>query len=97
MANTSGKFKMIDFEKLSEWGLIYKINKEVLHPLGLALTRELETPISKGAVISPDLKFEYTDDVVQRNEAKLNAFIENREQILCDLLGLKPEEITDSF
>ena len=30
--------KQVDWNQLSEWGLIWKINKEVLHPLGIAIT-----------------------------------------------------------
>jgi hypothetical protein len=29
----------IDYEQMSQFGLIYEINKKVLHPLGLAMTR----------------------------------------------------------
>ncbi|WP_436718977.1 DUF7415 domain-containing protein, partial [Vibrio cholerae] len=35
--------KCIDWNKMSELGLIEKINREILHPLGLAITRNVET------------------------------------------------------
>ena len=38
----------MDFNQLSEAGLLYLINKQVLHPLGLALMRTVETGKSNG-------------------------------------------------
>lgn len=35
----------VDFNTLSQLGLIWKINKDILHPLGLALTRDPETGV----------------------------------------------------
>lgn len=62
--------KIADFEKLSEMGLIWKINKEILHPLGLALSRDGK--ISRGAMIANDGAWEYPPDVDIRNSAKYN-------------------------
>lgn len=72
---------IVDFNKLSEWGLIYEINKEVLHPLGLSLSRN-EDGTSNGAFVSNDLEWEYDDEVVKRNEPKIRYFCTNRKKIL---------------
>ncbi|WP_459567002.1 DUF7415 domain-containing protein, partial [Enterobacter hormaechei] len=40
--------KYVDFNTLSEMGLVWRINREILHPLGLALSRDVETGSSPG-------------------------------------------------
>ena len=64
--------KIVDFNTLSDMGLIWKINKEILHPLGLALTRNPETGLSVGAIVSDDGVWEYADTTDFQNIAKLN-------------------------
>ncbi|WP_437887726.1 DUF7415 domain-containing protein [Phytobacter sp. V91] len=49
----------LDWNQLSALGLIVRINKEILHPMGLALCRNPESGISEGALIAPDGKWEY--------------------------------------
>ncbi|HIH5019774.1 TPA: DUF7415 domain-containing protein [Klebsiella oxytoca] len=44
----------IDWNELSRRGLLERINREVLHPLGLAAFRYPDTGQSGGALISPD-------------------------------------------
>ncbi len=81
--------RMVDFNFLSEHGIIHLINNELLHPIGLALTRESvgDNPrISKGCLIAPDLKWEYPDEVHQRNHDKFQNFMMNREAILNSIL-----------
>lgn len=51
--------KTIDWNKASELGLIERINHEILHPLGLAMTRNPVTGISENLVVSPDGIWEY--------------------------------------
>lgn len=79
--------KTVDMNKLSKWGLIYKINKEVLHPLGLALSRDPDSGISEGCFIdsSDDLYWEYSDDLIKSNEEKLQYFLDNRVEILTKI------------
>ena len=74
----------VDFNQLSNWGLIYKINKEILHPLGLALTRNPKDGTSEGCVVdeSGDLLWEFSKDITDRNEEKLQYFLDNRAEIL---------------
>ena len=49
----------INYNQLSELGLIRRINEQVLHPLGLALTRNPDTGFSEEIVVAPDGFFEY--------------------------------------
>jgi hypothetical protein len=76
---------ILDFNFLSDCGLIYKINQEILHPLGLALSRE-EDGTSKGCRLAPDLIWKYNDDILQRNEKKFEYFLKNRKNILFQKL-----------
>lgn len=46
--------RVLDWNQLSERGLIVRINTEILHPLGLAMFRDPETGQSGGAVMSED-------------------------------------------
>jgi hypothetical protein len=55
--------KNIDWNKASELGLVEKINREVLHPLGLAMTRNPEKGISEGLLISDDGEWEYAPNM----------------------------------
>ncbi|WP_280565368.1 hypothetical protein [Chromohalobacter sp. 48-RD10] len=52
--------KKIDWNKASELGLIERINREVLHPLGLAMVRVPETGESPGLLISDDGGWQYS-------------------------------------
>ena len=54
--------KSIDWNKMSELGLIERINTEIMHPLGLAISRDPETGVSNEILISPDLLWEYGPD-----------------------------------
>ncbi|RPH26021.1 hypothetical protein EHN13_08670 [Citrobacter youngae] len=60
-----GDCEWLDWNQLSELGLIVRINTEVLHPVGLALYRDPETGSSAGAMISPDGKWTYGSEVVK--------------------------------
>ncbi|EHX3046545.1 hypothetical protein K6S25_001998 [Salmonella enterica] len=53
----------LDWNQLSALGLIVRINKEILHPMGLALFRDPESGVSDGALIAPDGKWHYADDI----------------------------------
>lgn len=52
-------FNWLDWNQLSALGLVFRINHEILHPLGLAIFRESESAISKGALVAPDNVFSY--------------------------------------
>ena len=53
------KTEMIDWNELSRRGLLTRINREILHPLGLAVCRKVETGASPGALVSPDGEWTY--------------------------------------
>ena len=67
------KYKIMDFEEMSNNGLIWKINKEILHPLGLALARDGDT--SPGCMIAPDGKWEFNEESNIRNFEKFQKMI----------------------
>jgi len=52
--------RTIDWNKASELGLIQRINSEILHPLGLAMTRTVDTGISSSILVADDA-FTYSD------------------------------------
>lgn len=51
--------QVLDWNELSQRGLIERINREILHPQGLALFRDVESGVSPGAIVSPDGRWEY--------------------------------------
>jgi len=82
-----------DFNTMNEHGIIWKINKDILHPLGLALSRDINN-FSKGCLVDTSGDFErfYYDNSNKRNEIKYNKFIENRVEILSDLINLNGDK-----
>ena len=61
--------KVIDWNEISRLGLIERINREIMHPLGYAVCREVETGMSPGALVSPDGQWVYPDQVESSREA----------------------------
>lgn len=51
--------RKIDWNKMSELGLLERINREICHPLGLAVCRTCETGISECVLVAEDGLFEY--------------------------------------
>jgi len=51
--------KTIDWNKMSELGLLERINREICHPLGLAVSRDIKTGGSTRILIADDGKWEY--------------------------------------
>lgn len=51
----------INWNQMSDLGLIEKINREILHPLGLAISRNPETGHSENVFVAADGVFEYGD------------------------------------
>ena len=49
----------IDWNQMSELGLIERINREILHPLGLAVSRDVETGCSSKILVAEDCFWEY--------------------------------------
>lgn len=58
-----GGCEWVSWNELSARGLIVRINKEILHPIGLAVFRDPNTGISKGALIAPDGVWEYDQSI----------------------------------
>lgn len=52
----------IDWCIMSELGLVEKINREVLHPMGLAISYDPSTGISEAILIADDLEWEYAPE-----------------------------------
>lgn len=77
--------KVVSWRDLSDMGLLYKINKEILHPLGLAVTRELDGT-SKGAILADDGIFTFSPDLEESGKNRYDNFMANKERIL-GLLG----------
>lgn len=57
------KLETIDWNEISRRGLLMRINREVMHPLGLAICRVPETGVSPGALVSDDGPFVYADSI----------------------------------
>jgi hypothetical protein len=53
----------IDWNTASNLGLIERINREVLHPLGLAMCRDTDTGVSPCLLVAEDGKWEYSKDI----------------------------------
>ncbi|MDF7662382.1 hypothetical protein PUG81_25750 [Erwiniaceae bacterium L1_54_6] len=60
-----GECNWLDWNQLSALGLMFRINHEILHPMGLAIFRESELAISKGALVAPDGVFTYPEYMVE--------------------------------
>lgn len=56
--------KHINWNQVSELGLIVRINREILHPLGLAMTRNPENGVSEMLMVSPDGIWEYDQQLM---------------------------------
>ncbi|MCF6442337.1 hypothetical protein L1077_23195 [Pseudoalteromonas luteoviolacea] len=71
--------KVLDWNELAELGLLAKINKEILHPLGLAAVRDSTTGQSAGALVSDDGVWEYDPKVElpEFDEKKIKGYIAN--------------------
>lgn len=66
--------KVINWNDASELGLIEKINREILHPVGLAMSRNQETGGSDSLLVADDGGWEYSPEIkpkeINGNELK---------------------------
>lgn len=60
------KPKVIDWNEISRLGLLERINREIMHPLGYAVCREVESGRSPGALVSEDGPWVYPDQDEQQ-------------------------------
>lgn len=74
----SKTYKYIDPKDLSSLGLIYKINKEILHQWGLALGRDPDDNLF--CIINKE-PIEYDEAAQKRGESKLKEFSTNFKNI----------------
>lgn len=58
--------KEINWNQLSELGLLRKINRDVLHPLGLAISRNVDTGTSESILVADDGEWEYSEDILKK-------------------------------
>ena len=58
--------KKIDWNQASELGLVERINAEVLHPLGLAMARNLDDGTSPCVLVADDRVFEYDNGYTRK-------------------------------
>ena len=68
--------KLITPNKMSDYGILWAINKFFLHPLGLAMARDREDDIINGCVVSPDGKWEFSEDTNTKNKNKFKEFLQ---------------------
>ncbi|ULL06041.1 hypothetical protein JNO42_03240 [Pseudomonas putida] len=64
------KFEIIDWNEISQRGLLVRINREIMHPLGLAICRNPETGTSPGAVVSDNGPWIFPEDLNSDAKAK---------------------------
>jgi len=62
------RVKVIDWNEISRLGLLERINREIMHPLGYAVCRQVETGISPGALVSSDGTWCYPDSETKEGE-----------------------------
>ena len=67
--------KLITPNKMSDYGILWAINKFFLHPLGLAMARDREDDIINGCVVSPDGKWEFSEETNSKNKTKFLDFL----------------------
>lgn len=73
--------KKIDWNEISELGLLVEINEKIMHPLGLAIVRCNETGTSEGAFVSTNGPFKYNHDRIELpkfNKGKVRKYLESK-------------------
>lgn len=76
--------KRINWNQISELGLLERINKEIMHPLGLAVFRTPDNGESAGALVADDGVFEYAPDTELKNYSD-----EHVKELLSNMLNCK--------
>lgn len=62
----TGAYETVNWKELSERGLVFRINHEIMHQLGLAVMYEPETGMSGGAMVATDGAWNYSDEQMER-------------------------------
>lgn len=55
--------RSINWNQMSELGLIERINREILHPIGLAISRNPDTGSSDSVLVADDGIWEYSANI----------------------------------
>ncbi|WP_187389076.1 DUF551 domain-containing protein [Vibrio anguillarum] len=55
--------KSINWNQMSKLGLVERINREILHPLGLAVSRTVKTGTSECVLVADDGVWEYASEM----------------------------------
>ena len=87
MSNKKQETKYMSFTEMSENGLIWKINTEILHPLGLALSRKPDGT-SDGCIIAEDNYFEYDEKATLKHKQKYLDFANKITNIQKDKMNI---------
>lgn len=87
--------KKIDWNEASELGLIERINRQVLHPLGLAMTRTPAIGASESLLVADDGVFEYAESFESSiiSESQIRARLEEK---LAEYKSCQDESDQDS-
>lgn len=64
---------LLNWKELSDKGLVFRINHEILHPLGLAIGYETLNGVSAGAFVADDGVWQYSDELIAN--AKKNGWL----------------------
>lgn len=64
---------LMNWKELSEKGLVFRVNHEIVHPLGLAIRYETLNSVSGRAYIADDGVWQYSDKLVA--DAKKNGWL----------------------
>ncbi|EKL7377669.1 DUF3850 domain-containing protein [Escherichia coli] len=70
---------LMNWKELSEKGLVFRIKREILHPLGLAIGYETLNGVSGGAYVADDGVWQYSDKMVAY--AKKNGWLK---LVICE-------------
>ncbi|WP_339026039.1 DUF3850 domain-containing protein [Leclercia pneumoniae] len=62
--------RLLNWKELSDKGLVFRINHEILHPLGLAVGYESTNGVSAGAFVADDGVWQYSDELVAQAQEK---------------------------
>ncbi|WP_103199377.1 DUF7415 domain-containing protein [Pectobacterium odoriferum] len=100
--------KSIDWNEISRRGLMFRINNEIMHPLGLAVFRDPDSGVSGGALVADDGVWRYEENILasvavavaQANADRaqlLASKIAEQERDKADLTQLVLSEISDFF
>lgn len=68
-----GSMQEVTWIEIADRGLLYRINNEIMHPLGLAVFYDPSTGVSEGAFVAPDGAFAYDEKTAAQHESLAQA------------------------